>query len=97
MSKPNSEAIYECTFTLIALDKPVETFSVSSDKNISKFVYSFILLFDNVDLQTGRFDTRQIAHQELKQRVVNFLGDLTTANPKVNRLIAFFNRLTNGE
>lgn len=97
MSENPSNSIYKCTFTLIALDEPVETFSVASDKDISDFVYTFIKQFDNVDLLTGKYDSRQIANSGLKQRVIGFLEGFATANPKANRLIAFFNRLTDDE
>jgi hypothetical protein len=97
MSMASLDAIYECTFTLIALDKPVETFSVSSDNDISNFVYTFIMHFDNVDLNTGKFDIRQTAHIELKKRVIDFLNDLSEDNPKAKRVISFFNHLANDE
>lgn len=97
MSENLSNDVYECTFTLIAFDKPVETFSVASDKDISDFIYPFIMQFDNVDFQIGKFDSRQIANTALKKRVIGFLEDFSSANPRANKLIAFFNRLADDE
>lgn len=97
MKQVRDSVIKQCTFTIIVLEDKVETFTVTSDSDISPFVYGLILQLDNIDTKTGRFDTRQTAHPELKNKMVAFLSPYADAYAPLKRIIAFIKNIPDND
>jgi hypothetical protein len=86
MERENDSVIRKCTFTIIALEN-----------DISDFVYGLILQLDNIDTKTGRFDTRQTAHPELKNKMVAFLSPYADGYAPLKRIIAFIKNIPDND
>jgi len=97
MEQENESVIRQCTFTIIALEDKVETFSVASETDISNFVYGLILQLDNIDTKTGHFDTRQTAHPALKSKMIAFLTPYAESFAPLNRVIAFIRNIPDND